>query len=584
MADVTMPQLGETVTEGTITKWFKKVGDRVEADEVLFEVSTDKVDSEVAAPSAGFLAEIRVAEGTTVDVGVVLAVISAEAGAAAPAPAPEPVGHAAAAPVVESAPAAPVAPPVTETPAPVVAAPAAPAPVVETPTPVVETPAPVVAAPVAPAPVAAEISNAPSVEAMEKVLSPVVRKLINENGLDPNTIVGTGIGGRITREDVQAVLEANATRPAAPAPAAEAAPAPAPHRAAASVTADTASPTPAPVFSPPPPVTTPAPVAAPAPPPAPPTPAPAPVAAPAPPPPTPEPAPAPVAAPAPPTPAPAPVAAPAPAPPAPEPAPAPAPAPVASAPVPAVSTNAVPAIRAGARDQVLPLNNIRRRTGEHMVMSLATSPHAFIAVEVDYTAVDRVRASKKESFKNDEGFSLTYMPFIARAVVEAMVKYPNVNASVDGSSLVVHGGVNLGVAVDLDFHGLMVPVVKDADGKRMRAIARDVSDLAARARNKRLTPDDISGGTFTLSNAGPYGIDLMQSIINQPQVAILSITSVSKKPVVVTMPDGTDVIAIRPMGMLGLSWDHRAFDGAYAASFLSEVKLQLQNRDWAAEL
>ena len=564
MADVTMPQLGETVTEGTITKWFKKVGDRVEADEVLFEVSTDKVDSEVAAPSAGFLAEIRVAEGTTVDVGVVLAVISAEAGAAAPAPAPEPVGHAAAAPVVESAPAAPVAPPVMETPAPVVAAPAA------------------------TAPVAAEIASAPSVEAMEKVLSPVVRKLINENGLDPNTIVGTGIGGRITREDVQAVLEANATRPAAPAPAPEAAPAPAPDRAAASVTADTASPTPAPVFSPPPPVTTPAPVAAPAPPPAPPTPAPAPVAAPAPPPPTPEPAPAPVAAPAPPTPepAPAPVAAPAPPTPAPAPAPvaAPAPAPVASAPVPAVSTNAVPAIRAGARDQVLPLNNIRRRTGEHMVMSLATSPHAFIAVEVDYTAVDRVRASKKESFKNDEGFSLTYMPFIARAVVEAMVKYPNVNASVDGSSLVVHGGVNLGVAVDLDFHGLMVPVVKDADGKRMRAIARDVSDLAARARNKRLTPDDISGGTFTLSNAGPYGIDLMQSIINQPQVAILSITSVSKKPVVVTMPDGTDVIAIRPMGMLGLSWDHRAFDGAYAASFLSEVKLQLQNRDWAAEL
>ena len=572
MADVTMPQLGETVTEGTITKWFKKVGDRVEADEVLFEVSTDKVDSEVAAPSAGFLAEIRVAEGTTVDVGVVLAVISAEAGEAAPAPAPEPVGHAAAAPVVESAPAAPVAPPVMETPAPVVAAPAAPAPVVETPTPVVETPAPVVAAPAATAPVAAEIASAPSVEAMEKVLSPVVRKLINENGLDPNTIVGTGIGGRITREDVQAVLEANATRPAAPAPA--------PHRAAASVTADTASPTPAPVFSPPPPVTTPAPVAAPAPPPAPPTPAPAPVAAPAPAPPT--PAPAPVAAPAPATPAPAPVAAPAP--PTPEPAPAPVAAPVASAPVPAVSTNAVPAIRAGARDQVLPLNNIRRRTGEHMVMSLATSPHAFIAVEVDYTAVDRVRASKKESFKNDEGFSLTYMPFIARAVVEAMVKYPNVNASVDGSSLVVHGGVNLGVAVDLDFHGLMVPVVKDADGKRMRAIARDVSDLAARARNKRLTPDDISGGTFTLSNAGPYGIDLMQSIINQPQVAILSITSVSKKPVVVTMPDGTDVIAIRPMGMLGLSWDHRAFDGAYAASFLSEVKLQLQNRDWAAEL
>ena len=244
----------------------------------------------------------------------------------------------------------------------------------------------------------------------------------------------------------------------------------------------------------------------------------------------------------------------------------------------------MPAVRVGARDQVLALNNIRRRTGEHMLMSLATSPHAFIAVEVDYTAVDRVRAAKKESFKGEEGFSLTYMPFIARAVVEAMVKYPNVNASVDGASLVVHGGVNLGVAVDLDFQGLMVPVVRDADGKRMRAIARDISDLAARARSKRLTPDDISGGTFTLSNAGPYGIDLMQSIINQPQVGILSITSVSKKPVVVTMDDGTDVLAIRPMGTLGLSWDHRAFDGAYAASFLSEIKTQLQTRDWAAEL
>lgn len=548
MAEVTMPQLGETVTEGTITKWFKKVGDRVEADEVLFEVSTDKVDSEVTAPSSGFVAEIRVAEGTTVDVGVVLAVISAEAGASAQVP-PEPV------PVVPE----PAAEPIVE--APVAAEPVGAAPE-----------APVATGVVAPtaspaAPVSAEPKSASSVEAMEKVLSPVVRKLINENGLDPNAIEGTGIGGRITREDVQAVLEARATRSPS---TADVAPAPLPPPSvepSTVLTSNTAPPTPPPVFSTPPPVAAPTPTPTPVAPPAPPAPV-APTAAPI-------SDPVAVAAAVAPT-----VAAAAPDPVAPLPEQARASAAVAAVAAP----SAVPAVRTGPRDQVLALNNVRRRTGEHMVMSLATSPHAFIAVEVDYTAVDKVRAARKESFKSEEGFSLTYMPFVARAVVEAMVKYPNVNASVDGSSLVVHGGVNLGVAVDLDFQGLMVPVVKDADGKRMRAIARDVSDLASRARSKRLTPDDISGGTFTMSNAGPYGIDLMQSIINQPQVAILSITSVSKKPVVATLPDGTDVIAIRPMGMLGLSWDHRAFDGAYAASFLSEVKHQLQSRDWAAEL
>jgi pyruvate dehydrogenase E2 component (dihydrolipoamide acetyltransferase) len=556
MADVTMPQLGETVTEGTITKWFKKVGDRVEADEVLFEVSTDKVDSEVAAPSAGFLTEILVQEGATVEVGVVLAVINAEAGVtAAPTPAPEP------------------------TPAPVAAAEPAPAPepvaaVVEVPTPapVVATPAPV-AAPVSTpvAPVVSAVSAgvaSPSVDAMDKVLSPVVRKLINENGLDPNSIVGTGIGGRITREDVQAVLESGAAARAAEPAAVESVAAPivaapivaapivaapivaAPIVAApiVAVAASAAAPPVSPVAPIAPVVETPAPVAA------------APVAS-----------PPPVATVATPAPAAAPVAE--------TPAAPSTPAPS----VPAVAASAV-AVRTGARDQVVPLNNIRRRTGEHMVMSLSTSPHAFIAVEVDYSNVDRVRGAKKEAFKAEEGFSLTYMPFIARAVVDAMVKFPHVNASVDGSSLVVHSGVNLGIAVDLDFQGLMVPIVKDADGKRMRAIARDISDLAARARSKKLTPDDISGGTFTLSNAGAYGIDLMQSIINQPQVGILSITSVSKKPVVVTMPDGSDVIAIRPMGNLGLSWDHRAFDGAYAASFLSEVRNQLETRDWSGEL
>jgi pyruvate dehydrogenase E2 component (dihydrolipoamide acetyltransferase) len=487
MSDVTMPQLGETVTEGTITKWFKNVGDRVERDELLFEVSTDKVDSEVTSPAAGVITEIRVVEGTTVDVGAVLAVISdgASAPAAAPAPAapaPEPVA---------AAPAAPPAPPVVVAPAPVAAPPAPPAP------------------PVAPPPVAAVAPTpASTAEGVAKVLSPVVRKLINDNNLDPNAITGTGIGGRITREDVIAVIEARGgSAPEAPAPA----------------------------FVPPvaPPVA--APVAPPV-------------------------APAPVAA-----------------------VPAPAPAPVvAAAPAPAVAAAPAVVARSG-RDDVVPFSNIRRRTGEHMIMSLATAPHAFIAAEIDFSNVDRVRNKRKEAFKAEEGFSLTYLPFISRAVIEAIAAFPNVNASVSGDSLIVHRNVNLGIAVDLDFQGLLVPVVRDADGKRMRAIARDIADIAGRARTKKLVADDLVGGTFTISNAGPYGIDLMSSIINQPQVAILSTTAVKKRPVVVELPDGSDTIAIHPTGWIGFSWDHRAFDGAYAASFLAKVKELLESREWNSE-
>jgi pyruvate dehydrogenase E2 component (dihydrolipoamide acetyltransferase) len=487
-----MPQLGETVTEGTITKWFKKVGDRVEQDELLFEVSTDKVDSEVSSPAAGFLAEIRIAEGDTVDVGTVLAVISSEVGAEASAPAPQP----APAPAAE-------APPAPPAPSPIVEAPVAPAPVAAAPPP-----------PPAPMPVPAAPAPSPSAEGMDKVLSPVVRKLINENGIDPSTIVGTGAGGRITREDVLDAIDARVANGQS--------------TSAASTTntiveAAVVAPTPPPVAAPP--------VAAPSP------------------------APAPAAA-----------------------VPAVTPTPTPTASVPAVAP------RIGARDELVAFNNIRRRTGEHMIMSLATSPHAFIAIEIDFSAIDKLRNAKKEAFKADEGFSLTYLPFIARAVVDAMRVYPHVNASVAGDSLVVHHGVNLGIAVDLDFNGLMVPIVRDADGKRMRAIARDISDLANRARSKKLTPDDISGGTFTISNAGAYGVDLMQSIINQPQVGILSVTSVKKKPVVVEHPSGEETIAIRPMGMIGLSWDHRAFDGAYSASFLHEVKKNLETRDWGAEL
>ena len=435
MAEITLPQLGETVTEGTITRWFKKVGDTIAADEPLFEVSTDKVDTEVPSPIAGTLTEIRVAEGETVAVGTVIAVV----GGAGAAPAPAPVATPAPAPVATPAP-APVAAP-------------------------------------APAPVAAQ-SN--------KLLSPVVRRLVNDHGINIDALQGTGPGGRITREDVLDYIDRNGL-------------------------AAQATPTPAPVA-------TPAPIATPA--------------------------------------------------------PVQAPAPAQAAPRPAL----------GDREQVIPLTKIRRLTGSHMVMSLETSPHSFTVVEVDYANVDKTRSSIKESWKSSEGFSLTYLPFISRAVVDALAEFPHLNASIDGDNLVVHSYVDLGIAVDLDYAGLLVPVVRSADAKRLRAIAREIHDLATRARGRKLSPDEITGGTFTLSNNGSAGALIAMPIINQPQVAILSTDAIVRKPVVVAMPDGSESIAIHPMGHLSMSWDHRAFDGAYAGRFLSRVKQILETQDWSAEL
>ena len=452
MADITLPQLGETVTEGTITKWFKKVGDTVAADEPLFEVSTDKVDTEVPSPISGTLTEIRVAEGDTVPVGTVIAVVGVSG--AAPVPAP-----------VAAAPA----------PAPVVAAP------------VVAAPAPVVAAP-APAPAPAPVIP---VANSNKLLSPVVRRLVTENGIDVNALVGSGPGSRITREDVLDYIDRNGLK-ATPAAA------------------------PAPVVS-------------------------APVVA----------APAPVA--------PAQVA--------------PAPAPVSR-----------PVVVSGEREQVIALTKIRKLTGSHMIMSKSTSPHAFSVVEVDYANVDRTRTAIKESWKASEGFSLTYLPFISRAIVDALREFPHLNASIDGDNLIVHSYVDLGVAVDLDYTGLLVPVVRNADGKRIRAIAREINDLATRAHNRKLSPDEIQGGTFTISNNGSAGSVLTMPIINQPQVAILSTDAIVRKPVVVTSSDGSESIAIHPVGNLAMSWDHRAFDGAYAARFLARVKQILETQDWSAEL
>ena len=486
MADVTMPQLGETVTEGTITRWFKQVGDKVEEDEALFEVSTDKVDSEVPAAASGYLAEILVKEGETVDVGAKLAVISDQpAGAGggdsngqgtAEADAPAEAGAAEAAADVPQAEAEPepadegeaeaeVAPPEPE-------AQAEPEPA--------SRPAPAKAASSAPAPSsrpAPTRGDGAGPSGPKRVLSPVVRRLIAEHDLDPDDIAGTGYQSRITRDDVLAHLDRGAAARPATAPAAAAAAAPAPR-----------------------------------------------------------------------------------------------------------STAAAPAAPTAAGDQIVPFSNIRRRTAEHMVRSLDTSAHVLTVIEVDFDNVDRVRQAAKGQWKAEEGFSLTYLPFVSRAVIDAIRDFPHVNASVDGDSLVVHRAVHLGFAVDLSFEGLIVPVIHDADAKRMRGLGRELADLAARARAKKLNADEIQGATFTITNPGGYGTLLTFPVINQPNVAIISTDGVKKRPVVIELPDGSDAITIHPVGNLALSFDHRAFDGAYASAFIARVKEILETRDWSQEL
>jgi 2-oxoglutarate dehydrogenase E2 component (dihydrolipoamide succinyltransferase) len=481
-----MPQLGETVTEGTITRWMKAVGDAVERDEPLFEVSTDKVDSEVPSPAAGVLSEILVPEGETVEVGVKLAVI----------------GDGAAPAATEGAPAAPAAA-AAATPAPAAAAPApagAPEPAVVAPQDVTPPPPPPPASAPAPPPAAAP---APSTQSNgdgvgPNLLSPMVRKLLAENGISETEVTGTGAGGRITRDDAQRVVDARraAAPPPAPAPAAPA-------------------PTPSAPTAPAPPVQ---------------------------------------AAPA---------------------------SPVARAPqAPPVS---MASFRA-AGDQIVPFSNMRRRTAEHMVRSKATSPHAFIANEVDFESVERVRKAWGERFKAEEGFALTYLPFVARAAVEALRDFPLLNASVVDDSLLVHAEVNLGIAVDLSHEGLIVPVIHRAEEVTLRGVARRIRDLAERARGRQLNADDIAGGTFSITNDGPFGTYFTVPIINQPQVAILATDGIARRPVVVTQPDGSESIAIHSTGILGVSWDHRAVDGAYVSLFLRKVADLLGTRDWAAEL
>jgi 2-oxoglutarate dehydrogenase E2 component (dihydrolipoamide succinyltransferase) len=538
MAEIELPALGESVTEGTITRWFKAVGEQVAMDEPLFEVSTDKVDSEVPSPVAGYVTAILVEEGDTVDVGTKVAVVSDTPAGEATAPeAPAAEAPAPPAPAVEMPsahehqmpeplPGAEVAPPPAVLPEPVPgsaepaheplpeplpgAEPVAPAPApAPVPEPVASAPEPAAPAP-EPAPAPAASSAA--------LLSPVVRRLLDDAGVDPSEVVGTGIGGRITRSDAEEHIRAR--QGGAPAPA--------------------------------------------------PTPSPAPAA------PAPSPAPAPAApAPAAPAPAPAPVA--------PSPG-APVAAPAAPAPTPVAAAEPSPIPRGGG-DVRVPLNKIRRVTAEHMVRSKATSAHTYLSTEVDFEGVDRVRRAHKERFRAEVGVALTYLPFVARALVDALVDYPHVNASMgEEQELIVHGAVNLGIAVDLNFEGLIVPVVHNAQDQRLSAIARHMADLADRARARQLTADDITGGTVTITNVGSTGSSFLLPVINQPQVMILSTDGVKRRPVVVTDAGGNESIAIHSVGNLTLGWDHRAFDGAYAAQFLARVKEILESRDWEPEL
>jgi 2-oxoglutarate dehydrogenase E2 component (dihydrolipoamide succinyltransferase) len=467
LGDIKMPQLGETVTEGTIIRWLKAVGDEVAVDEPLFEVSTDKVDSEVPSSESGFLEQILVPEGETVDVGSKIAVISGSAPAAGSAPtarAGADAGGEAEAPASaengRSAP-APAAPPVAEPEA-----------------------APEQAAP-APEPAESPTDGAGgSGNAGGKLLSPVVRRLIDEHGIDPAAIQGTGAGGRITRGDVLAYIDTQAQR--APAPAQV----PGPARTDGGGE---------------------------------------------------RPAPRPVAA-------------------------------------------SAPYSPGSARDEIVPFTNIRRLTAEHMVRSKATSAHTLVAIEADFEGVERVRRKNKDRFKAEEGLSLTYLPFVARAVIETLRSYPHLNSSVGDNALIVHHDIHLAFAVDLDQQGLIAPVLHHADGQSLRGIARAVTDLASRARTRKLSADDIAGGTFTITNPGPFGTFMTVPIINQPQVAILSTDGVKRRPVVVNLPDGSEGIAIHSVGMLALSFDHRAIDGAYASAFVRDVARAIETRDWAAEL
>jgi 2-oxoisovalerate dehydrogenase E2 component (dihydrolipoyl transacylase) len=472
--EVVMPQMGVSVSEGTITRWLKQPGEPVAMDEPLLEISTDKVDTEVPSPGEGVVTEIRVQEGETVEVGTVLATIGP---AGAPA---EP-------------PAAPEAPPEATT---------------------APEPAPVAPPPEAQPPAAAPTATPDGAGNGRTFISPVVARIAAEHGVDPTAVPGTGQGGRVTKKDILAFIESGA---AAPVPAAEPmaaatppAPAPAPAPEPVAAAPAEAAPPVAPAEAAPPP----APAVAPPPPPAP-------------------PAPSPVAAAAP------------------------------SAPV------------AGEVEE--PMNAMRRGIAEHMRRSLDTSAHVTSAIEVDMSRVVAARRALKKEYESKHGVNPTYLAFIAQAAVETLEDWPWVNGEIRGEKIVTRPFVNLGIAVSLeDGKGLIVPVLKNAQDLNLLGLARGIADLAERARTKKLLPDDVQGGTFTITNPGGYGTFHGTPIISQPQAAILGTYAVVKRPWVVQDELGQDVIAIRPMMNLTLTYDHRLVDGAYAGSFLRDLRKRLE--------
>ncbi len=433
--EVIMPQMGESIFEGTLTRWLKKVGDHVNRDEPLFEISTDKVDAEIPAPAAGTLTEIKVQPGTTVQVNTVVGVIGGAAAAAQPA-------------------------------APVAAVPQKPA-----------APAQPVPAPPAPAPQPVAVSEEERVRS-----SPLVRKLAQEHGVDLRRVPGTGSGGRITKEDIEAFIAkypagAPALAPAQPVP-------------------------PAPAYAAP---TTPA------------------------------------------------------------------------AAAPAAAIPATPANKfAGVPGTVEPMSVMRKKIAEHMVTSKRTSAHVHGVFEVDMTRIVKLREKMKDRFQQATGLKLTFTPFFARAVAHALRVWPIVNASVEGDNIHYKRDINIGIAVALDW-GLIVPVVKHADELSFAGVQRTITDLGERARSKRLKPEDVQGGTFTITNPGIFGAKFGMPIISQPQVAIMGVGAITKKPVVVTDKDGNDSIAIHSMMHLSIGYDHRIIDGAVADQFMSVVKSYLEN-------
>jgi len=469
--DVIMPQMGESIFEGTITRWLKKPGDRVERDEPLFEISTDKVDAEIPAPSAGVLKEIKVTEGQTVPIQTVVAVIDAAGAAAAPASAPAP------SPAPEkpsSAPKAAAAPPPTAVQAPAPAAPpaaAAPAP----------SPAPAAVSPPTVPPVAPAVrGNGQKIRS-----SPLVRKLAKEHNVDLASMEGSGAGGRISKKDILAAVGSGAARPAAPA-------APAPPEVPPSAS------------STPPPATGGA-----------------------------------VAHPA--------------------------------------LENAVPRERIYFGNyEAQPMSVMRQRIAEHMVASKHVSPHVYSIDEADMTKIAKIRERSKAAFEAKYATKLTFMPFFVRACVEALRAFPTVNASADGATVVLHREINVGIAVALDW-GLIVPVLKNAEEKNFLGLARGMSDLAERARAKKLKPEEVQESTFSITNPGVYGGLMGLPVINQPNVAILGIGAIQKRPMVVD-----DAIAIRSMVYLTLSYDHRIVDGAIAHQFVGKVKGYLES--WSEDI